>query len=386
LTPDTEYFYRLKAQNGSTLSEASTVMTIKTATKQGDIPSRFAALETFITTEMAANKVNGLAGFIIKNNQVIWKKGFGKANVAENKNVDTETVFMIASVSKTVTSVVLMTLFDQGKFKLDDDINKYLPFKVVNPNFPDTPITIRMLMTHTSSIQDVSYNAIGDNITYRTGIDHPQSLATFMKDCLSPDGKYYNASTLFTDKKPGTTTKYSNVGSALCGYLAEVISGQNFHDYSKKVLSPLGFKNSAWAMKDVNLSNSAIPYEDDNSVIGHYSFVDYPNGGFRTNVEDFSKYMLMLMNGGTWNGVKILEKSTVTEMYKAQALGSGGYGLKFVVSNGGDEIGHSGGEKGVTAEMYFYPQTGIGVFVTFNKDNGALSSKIYKRMVEEAAK
>ena len=92
LTPDTEYFYRLKAQNGSTLSEASTVMTIKTATKQGDIPSRFAALETFITTEMAANKVNGLAGFIIKNNQVIWKKGFGKANVAENKNVDTETV------------------------------------------------------------------------------------------------------------------------------------------------------------------------------------------------------------------------------------------------------------------------------------------------------
>ncbi len=383
LNPQTAYFYRVKALNATQQSVFSS--TVQVTTLANVVTPNFSALETFINSEMSANKINGLAGFIIKNNQVVWKKGFGKANLAENKNVDTETVFMLASVSKTVTGVILMTLFDQGKFKLDEDINKYLPFKVTNPRFPNDIITIRMILTHTSSIQDNSYNAIGDNITYRFGADHPESLATFMKDCLNPDGKYYDAANLFTDKKPGTTTKYSNLSSALCGYLAEVIAGESFHSYSRKVLyTPLGLKNSAWAMRDVNLSNSAIPYQDDNTPIGHYSFVDYPNGGFRTNVEDFSKYLLMVMNGGSLGGVKILERATMAEVLKSQNLGSGEFGLKFTVSS--NETGHSGLERGVTAEMYFNPQTGVGVFVTFNKGAADTGTKIYKKMMEEGSK
>ena len=99
-----------------------------------------------------------LAGFcslstcIIKNDTIIWSKGYGLYDVPEQKQTTIDTIYVLASITKTIVGTALMQLYEQGLFDLDDDVNDHLPFELRNPNFPDDPITIRMLLSHTSSL------------------------------------------------------------------------------------------------------------------------------------------------------------------------------------------------------------------------------------------
>ncbi len=330
---------------------------------------------------------SALAVFIIKNNEVIYQKGFGKANKETNTDATAQTPFLLASVSKGITGLVLMKLYDEGRFQLDEDINNYLPFSVRNPNFPDTPITFRMLMAHASSIGDATYNELGDDVYKFDGTDFDQSnpnnqVGTLMKDLLDPSGRYYNegGQSSYLSYRPGEGTTYSNTGSALCGYLAERIAGEDFASYSKKVLfDPLGMTNTSWRLNDLDNSKIAMPYNTSGAAIGHYTFIDYPNGGLRSSVEDMSKIMLLLMQNGTVNGVQILKSSTV-ELLKqktTQFTNSSGttYGLKWFYDKDGNEaeiFGHNGGERGVTSQFFYNPATGIGFMAVSNKTDDNL--------------
>ena len=100
--------------------------------------------------------VVGLSISVIENNKISYSQGFGYADIDKSIKTDTNTIYRIASISKSITASAIMKLYEEGKFKLDDDINDYLNgFEVRNPNFPDEKITFRMLLTHTSST--VSY-------------------------------------------------------------------------------------------------------------------------------------------------------------------------------------------------------------------------------------
>ncbi|WP_045114729.1 serine hydrolase domain-containing protein [Microscilla marina] len=348
----------------------------------------FSELETKIVGEMTKESINGLSAFIIKGNETVWIKGFGKADVANNKEVSKDTPFMLGSVSKAVTSIVLLTLYDAGKFKLDDNINDYLPFKVINPHHPNETITFKMLLAHAGSINDAGYDELDDSKIYTFGGDTSLDLGEFLKDYLVDGGKYYSTDS-YTKDKPGAGFKYSNVGSALCGYLAEAISGEKFSDYSKKVLfTPLGMNNTGWWLKDVNIDQVAIPYQNDGTAIQHYTFVDYPNGQLRSSVEDMSKLMLMFMQQGTLNGQKILESTTV-DLIKARAgfVDSSNFGLSWYYdkTSAGDEIlGHNGSERGVQTEFFLDTKSGVGVMVTANKTTSLVS--IRDLLFEEAKK
>ncbi len=333
----------------------------------------FSSLENYIQSNMNSEKINGLSAFIIKDNKVLWEKGFGKADVANNKDVTPETGFMLGSVSKAVTGVVLMTLYDQGKFKLDDDINNYLPFKVINPKHPDTPITFKMVLAHASSIYYDAYNDLDETLIYTYGGDTNTQLGDFLKDYLTEGGKYYDAAGVYLNDKPGTAFKYSNIGSALCGYLAEVIAGEAFSEYSKKVLfEPLKMTNTGWLLKDVDVNNVAIPYKEDGTPIGHYTFIDYPNGQLRSNAKDMSRFMLMMMNNGTYDGAKILESATVELMLKDAGFDSESkFGLSWYYEEDGNKnsiVGHNGAEQGVQTEFFYNPATKVGIMVTANKE------------------
>ena len=127
---------------------------------------------------MNKKHVAGLAACIIKSNRIVWSKGYGWANI-EKKIPFTphNTIFQIASVSKTITATAIMQLYEKHKFKLDDDINKYLPFRVRNPKYPDRPITFKHLLTHTSSIHDSD-----DFIDYYTSGDPEISLEKYVTE------------------------------------------------------------------------------------------------------------------------------------------------------------------------------------------------------------
>ncbi|MFC2089007.1 serine hydrolase domain-containing protein, partial [Calditrichota bacterium] len=107
-------------------------------------------LDLFIKTSMNNNHIPGLATAIVKNNKIIWNNCYGFRDIQNNLNVNDTTAFLLASVSKTITATALMQLWEQGLFQLDDDINNYLPtdILVVNPWYPNEPITFRQLLTH----------------------------------------------------------------------------------------------------------------------------------------------------------------------------------------------------------------------------------------------
>ena len=111
-------------------------------------------VDSLIAQRMSEAHIPGLVAALVDSGRVIWRGSYGLSNVAAHASVTDSTPFQIASVSKTVTATVLMTLHAQGRFRLDDDIDRYLPFRVRNPNHASVPITFRQLLIHRSSIAD----------------------------------------------------------------------------------------------------------------------------------------------------------------------------------------------------------------------------------------
>ena len=135
-------------------------------------------LHRFLTDKLHEAKSPGLAVAVVRGDEIVFASGVGWANLERGIHADADTVFMLASVSKTVTCAGIMSLVERGVIDLDADINRYLPFEVHIPAFPDHPITMRMLLTHTSSIRD-RYSVWGtpysDDTLYFHG-DSPMSL------------------------------------------------------------------------------------------------------------------------------------------------------------------------------------------------------------------
>lgn len=134
------------------LSLALMSCSVSTETKNNQL-----ALTNEINTIYQQKKFNGFAVSIVDEDGILYKHGFGFSDVENNKKYTTETIQNIGSVSKTFVGIALLKAQELGKLNLDDSINKYLPFKVCNPNFPKDKFTIRQLASHTSSITDNEY-------------------------------------------------------------------------------------------------------------------------------------------------------------------------------------------------------------------------------------
>jgi CubicO group peptidase (beta-lactamase class C family) len=272
-------------------------------------------------------------------------------------------------VSKTITATALMQLYDDGLIGLDDDINAHLPFSVRNPDYPSDPITYRMLLSHTSSISDEHQNTL-ELYCYNT--DCPTTLLSFFTDVFSPGGAY-NSPNNFSADAPGAAEDYSNLGNALIGLLVEQISGQPFDTYCRdQIFNPLGMTKTEWRLSASPLAELATPYSNDLPAGDpQYSFPDYPNGGLRTTPSDLSRFLRMFIQGGTFEGANILKPATVAMMQTKQ-FGSAEMCLTFYYETfeGRSLLGHSGGEMGVTSEMYFDPATKVGA-ILFNNDDDA---------------
>lgn len=190
-------------------------------------PNPNTALDAFILEEMQEENIPGMATVIVKGGEIVWRKGYGLADVAGNVPVTDSTIFALASISKLFTGTALMQLAEDGQIDLDGPINAHMPFDVVNPNHPGTAITFRMLMTHTSSIQD-NYGVM-DN--YYSEGDPTIPLAELMERYFSPSGADYDAQNNFLTSAPGAALEYSNIATALAGYLVERVAQTPFDVY-----------------------------------------------------------------------------------------------------------------------------------------------------------
>jgi len=352
----------------------------------------------------------GVAVAIVKADGSVWSHGFGYADIAAKKPMTDKTVISIGSISKTITGVAVMQLVEKGLIDLDGDINAYLPFKVVNPKQPNHTITPRHVLTHTTGIVDYDEVYNGPAVYYFGG-DNPTALGDFLKEYLVPGGKHYSADNNFTDTAPGDRHSYSNVVYGLAGYLVESVSGQSFHEYTRDhILKPLGMFSSGWKYSEIDAQKlgkqygtAGSPYEKTvgNTLTGgvynklqaykRYSLATYPDGGFRTSASDLSHFLAAIMNGGVYDGVRILKAETLEAMFEPQRFGHDSIpnmwflkdqGITFRIVDADDlnfesgvAIGHTGGDPGTDTFMRFDPTQKIGVITFINSDLGEVASE-----------
>lgn len=334
------------------------------------------SIDRFIEKKMKDSGIVGLAAAIIVHNKLVWTKGYGYADKKNKKPFTINTLMNIGSTAKNFTGVCLMHAIEENKVSLDEDINKYLPFKVVNPYFPDEKITIRDIATHTSSLAD-RYPFYEDTYSYTGGPD--EELGAFLKNYFDPNGKYYSKEN-FLNKKPGSYYEYSNIPAALAGYIVELVTGKKLQEYGKEIIfKPLKMKGAGWALSEINLNNHTKLYDnsgDTLKTIPLYSFPTYPEGGVRTSVSSLSKYFIALLNEGEYNGVRILKKESVKAMQTFQFnatnkpenmnLSRLNSGIFWATKMGATRIGHNGSDPGVRVFMLSDLSKEIGVVLFIN--------------------
>ena len=304
----------------------------------------------FIQSTMETHLIPGLSISIVKDSDIVWEKYFGYANIEQEILVDENTMFILSSISKTVTATALMQLYEDELFDLDDDINNYLPFSVNHPDYPLVPITFKMLLTHSSGIQD-NWSIM----PYYDG-DSQLELSYYLNQYFTPGGEFYSGNLNFTNSMPGTNYRYTNIGAALIGLLVEEISNQLFNHYcNDNIFEPLSMDNTFWFLSEIDdLNQVASPYQvtggsgDSCFIIGcgiydqnnpcfcdsacidygdccsdyeeicgengsgsnpgnlteyqNYGYSDYPSGQLRTTSNNLAKFVSAYMNDGIYNG------------------------------------------------------------------------------------
>lgn len=363
------------------LTRAALVACSALALYSGTAWAAVPACKTDLESQLGIQDVPGLSAAIVKNGRIVCASAAGMANIEENRPVTPDTLFLVASVSKTVTATAVMQLAEQGKFDLDDDIDEYLPFAVSVPFSPAAPVTFRQLLTHTASIDDnpayvncPGWCTYGSSISpfVTRGADSPISLADLTKGYFTPDGPYYDWSANFESAEPGTKTDYSNMGIVILGFLVETISGLPFDQYSREnIFAPLGMEKTSWRLAGIDQSILAMPYDKGASGFvpyGHYGEPDYPDGMLRTSATELANFLIAYMEGGAYGDRRILQPETVAEMLTSQTELEPDQGLVWVKRLMGHRTvwGHDGADNGAGAEMWFDPEQNEGVILMTN--------------------
>jgi len=339
------------------------------------LPPAEAALDSLIAKRMADANIMGVGAAVIVKRQVVWTKGYGFADYGRTRPFTPDTVMYVASISKTFTGVAMMRAVREGRLSLDADINTYLPFRVVNPHVPDAPITLRHLATHTSGIKD-RWEVF--RAAYHYGGETPVPLGDFLASYFKSDGARYSRDN-FVNARPGGLREYSNIGAALAGFIVERAFGESLSAYARRhIFAPLQMANTAWRLSDVAPGTHSTLFVSQNGLaipIPPYELTDYPSSGIRTSVSDLSKFFIALLNGGEYQGTRILDAEMTAEMTRFQfsdanrpenyPASEGNSGLFWRTKFNGTRIGHGGNDPGVAADMLadLTGQTGVILFM-----------------------
>ena len=321
---------------------------------------------------MEKQHIPALSALIFDTDKIVYEGYFGQSNIAQNKALQEDHLFLLASVSKVVTATALLQLYEKGHFKLNDPINDYLDFEVTVPGYTKA-ITFQMLLTHTSGIADGA--SMDDEYYY--GKDSPVALDNYLENYLTPNGRYYDERDNFHNFQPGSEHEYSNIGTALMGVLVEEITGMNFSDYCQQyIFMPLGMRHTAWRLSTIDdfIVQPYDYYRGNYEAIGHYTFTDYPNGGLRSTARDLFQFLSAFVQGGTVGNYQLLKSSTIKRMTTLQIpTVDESMGLHLFQLDQEENLwGHDGGEQGVATIMAFSPDTKVGVILLANQGEADL--------------
>jgi CubicO group peptidase (beta-lactamase class C family) len=313
--------------------------------------------------------VVGLSVAVVKNGEIIYSQSFGTKDIESNTTLTDQDIFRIASISKSFSATSIMQLVEAKKLKLEDDFSELVGFKVRNPKYPETVITLKMILSHTSSIND--------------------SEGYFNLDVINPE-KNNNWAKCYNDYEPGKGYQYCNLNFNMVGAVIEKYSGERFDNYVKQhILNPLKIYggyciDSLSAQKFTTLyeynaktkAYTAAPAayaprreELKNYVLGYSTPIFSPTGGMKISAIDLATYMTMHMNYGKYDGGRLISKKHSKLMQK-KISDQEGYGLALLETStlipGKLMKGHTGSAYGLYSAMFFEPKEKFGIVVITN--------------------
>lgn len=304
---------------------------------------------------MRKNRIPGLSVAIVDEQGPLWEAGFGFADRARKVPVTPNTRFSIQSMSKTFTSVAVLSAVQDGLLDLDEPISSYLPDFAVNSIFEKQPvhrITLRHLLTHTAGFTHEA--PLGNNYTPGTPSfdDHVASIQkTWLKFSV------------------GQRQSYSNLGIDLAGYIVENVRGRPFVQVMQDtVLAPLGL--------DRTTNSDALILSDSQRAVGHRLGLDrvpvitpmLAAGGIWSTAHDLGRFVVFMLDEGRRGGP--LQPSTFEELRTTANGGDFGLGIAYGRMDNGDLfLNHGGGGFGFLTRMEWYPTLGVGVVILTNSSN-----------------
>jgi serine beta-lactamase-like protein LACTB, mitochondrial len=334
-------------------------------------PEKRAQLETAISRFMAANSIPGVSIAVVENGAQEWAAGFGSADLENFVPATSRTLYRLASISKSITAVAAMQLWQQGKLDLDAPIQKYCPA------FPEKeqPITTRELLGHIGGIRH-----------YKSGsqADAENGNTKHFANPIQAGIDFFKNDPLVA--KPGTEFHYSTQGFTLVGCAIEGASGEKYVDYVRKnVLAPAGMNHTV-----ADDRFAIIPFrtrfysKDDSGAITNADFLDssykIPGGGWLSSADDMAQFEVAMLSD------RLVTRSTRDLMWTPLKPTDGKedtYGLGWGTGKdlGVLDVGHSGGQQGTSTTFMIVPERRAGIVVLINLDGGdasALASELMK--------
>ncbi|RKY56518.1 MAG: hypothetical protein DRP96_11185 [Candidatus Neomarinimicrobiota bacterium] len=344
--------------------------------ESGALKSAISLYETWLKAKMEYRGIPGCSFAIVYDQKLVYSKGYGYRDMEEKIPATPETLYRVASITKTFTGTAIMQLCDAGKLRLDDPIKKYLPWFDIKSEFNDDPeITIWNLLTHTSGLPAEAAFPYWTDHRFPTREQIEKTLP--MQELVYPNQ---------------TKWSYSNLAMSLLGYIVEVVSGRKYEDYiNENILKPLSMNNSCIDIKKNKKllkqlavgygrrlpdgSHELMPFTDSKGLM--------PAANLSSTVEDLAKWASFQFSGKSSDGDILLKKSSLREMHRVQWLRpdwESGWGLGWGVRKKGDRtiVGHGGWVAGYRTQISCCPDEKTAFIIMFNADDASPSEYIYK--------
>ena len=277
---------------------------------------------------------------------------------------DDTTQFQLASIGKILTGTAVLQLVETNMIDLYADINLYLPFPVRTAGHPADPITMHMLLTHTSGIKD-NWDIIDREFSScDTDIDPLPDLLKTCREYLSEDGLWYDRDKNFNSSSPGSKFEYSNMAISLAGLIVQEVTGIDFQQYCREnILNPLEI-GGGWNLHPEDNNSISPPTDYSGKKVKTRSGSLTPAGFYTCSASDYARLMSVFINGGTYEQISILSEDSVSLMTERQ-FENHSYIWHFTgyTYNGEKLLFHNGGFDGIRTGVFISPDFKTGFVI-----------------------
>lgn len=348
-----------KAEETTQTTQTTTIPEETTVVKPTQ-PIKVDSLQSLITSTALKYNAMSIQVATIVDGKVHATAQYGWAS-ANDRPMTSDTKIRVASLSKTILSLVVFRLVEEGLLELDRDISDYLDVTVKNPSYPDTPITLRTLLAHSSGLADASYT---------------HSLKQLKNHLKKPSA--------YTGHKPGTYYSYNNFAYGIVGTLCEVVTGKSVTTLlNEYFFNPMGIKAS-YIPEMLNENEIAVLYDENHNIArgvktqrNQLRFTDEAGAGFKLyaggltiSAKDFAKLLTLFMNDGIYDGVRYLSTESIELIHSVQSTrvnGKIGQGMPVLTRYrfyGGKKLYyHTGSAYGLYSLYTYDPATKTGVVI-----------------------